>query len=144
MSKLQLIDVPLYSVHLEFRPGVYQGNVYTAYRSYIHDFGWVGLLLLPVLFSVCANWLYYAAVRTAKKKVFSIGLIIYATLVYQIFADFVRCFFFLSFFNINTLVLIFALMILIWMFKKLNWMKFTSLSSDGVIRENNPSLVERW
>lgn len=76
LTKLGLLDIPLYSPHLEFRPGVYLGgNYYTAYRSYLYDFGYAGLVLCPVLFSVLINGLYYACVRWAKKAVFVSSLI---------------------------------------------------------------------
>lgn len=131
MSKLHITDIPLYSVHLEFRPGVYDGNVYTGFRSYIHDFGYAGLIVLPVLFSVCANWLYYAAVQASREKALAVGLVLYATLMYPIFADFVRCFFFLSFFSINTLWLCLGVILLQLFLLKTGWMRFSPVTSKA-------------
>ena len=131
MSKLHITDIPLYSVHLEFRPGVYDGNVYTGFRSYIHDFGYAGLIVLPVLFSVCANWLYYAAVQASREKAVAVGLVLYATLMYPIFADFVRCFFFLSFFSINTLCLCLGVILLQLFLLKTGWMRFSPVTSKA-------------
>lgn len=131
MSKLHITDIPLYSVHLEFRPGVYDGNVYTGFRSYIHDFGYAGLIVLPVLFSVCANWLYYAAVQASREKALAVGLVLYATLMYPIFADFVRCFFFLSFFSINTLCLCLGVILLQLFLLKTGWMRFSPVTSKA-------------
>lgn len=132
MSKLHITDIPLYSVHLEFRPGVYDGNVYTGFRSYIHDFGYAGLIVLPVLFSVCANWLYYAAVQASREKAVAVGLVLYATLMYPIFADFVRCFFFLSFFSINTLCLCLGVILLQLFLLKTGWMRFSPVTSKAL------------
>lgn len=131
MSKCHITDIPLYSVHLEFRPGVYDGNVYTGFRSYIHDFGYAGLIVLPVLFSVCANWLYYAAVQASREKALAVGLVLYATLMYPIFADFVRCFFFLSFFSINTLYLCLGVILLQLFLLKTGWMRFSPVTSKA-------------
>lgn len=132
MSKLHITDIPLYSVHLEFRPGVYDGNVYTGFRSYIHDFGYAGLVVLPPLFSVCANWLYYAAIQASREKAVAVGLVLYASLMYPIFADFVRCFFFLSFFNINTLCLCLGVILLQLFLLKTGWMRFSPVTSKAL------------
>ena len=124
MSKLHITDTPLYSVHLEFRPGVYDGNVYTGFRSYIHDFGYAGLIFMPILFSACANWLYYATLKASKEKAVTAGLVLYATLMYPIFADFVRCFFCMSFFSVNTVCLCLGVVLLRWFLLKTRWMRF--------------------
>lgn len=129
MSKLHITDTPLYSVHLEFRPGVYDGNVYTGFRSYIHDFGYAGLVFMPILFSVCANWLYYAALKASREKMVSIGIVLYATLIYPIFADFVRCFFCLSFFSANTVCLCIGVALLQGFLLKTGWMRFSTVVS---------------
>lgn len=123
LSKLHIVNIPLYDVNLEFRPGVYDGNVYTAFRSYIHDFGYAGLIFMPIIFSICANWLYYASVKASEKKAISVGLVLYATLMYSVFADFVRCFFCLSFFSFNTLCLCIGVLILQWFLFRTNWMQ---------------------
>lgn len=132
MSRLHITDIPLYSVNLEFRPGVYDGNVYTGFRSYIHDFGYAGLVVLPPLFSVCANWLYYAAIQASREKAVAVGLVLYASLMYPIFADFVRCFFFLSFFNINTLCLCLGVILLQLFLLKTGWMRFSPVTSKAL------------
>lgn len=76
LTKLGLLDIPLYSPHLEFRPGVYLGgNYYTAYRSYLYDFGYAGHVLCLMRFSVLINGFYYACVRWTKKAVFVSSLI---------------------------------------------------------------------
>lgn len=69
--KLGLLDIPLYSPHLEFCPGVYWGgNCYTAYRSYLYDFGYAGPVLCLMRFFVLINGFYCACVRWAKKAIF--------------------------------------------------------------------------
>ena len=71
LTKLGLLDIPLYSPHLEFCPGVYWGgNCYTAYRSYLYDFDYAGPVLCLMRFFVLINGFYCACVRWAKKAVF--------------------------------------------------------------------------
>lgn len=134
MSRLHITDTPLYSVHLEFRPGVYDGNVYTGFRSYIHDFGYAGLLFMPIFFSVCANWLYYAALKASREKALAVGIVLYATLIYPIFADFVRCFFCLSFFSVHTLCLCLGVILVQAFFLKTRLMRIV------VYKEKNDAL----
>ena len=64
LTKLGLLDIPLYSLHLEFRPRVYLGgNCYAAYRSYLYNFGYAGPVLCLMRFPVLINGFYYACVR---------------------------------------------------------------------------------
>ena len=71
LIKLGLLDIPPYSLHLEFCPGVYLGgNCYTAFRSCLYDFGCAGLVLCLMRFSVLINGFYYACFRWAKKAIF--------------------------------------------------------------------------
>lgn len=138
LSKLHIVNISLYDVNLEFRPGVYDGNVYTAFRSYLHDFGYAGLIFMPILFSICANWLYYAALKTSKEKAVAVGLVLYATLMYPIFADFVRCFFCLSFFSLNTICLCIGVMLLQWFLLKTGLMRFRECSNwQSIDHESN-------
>lgn len=127
LSKLHLIAAPLYSPHLEFRPGVYLGgNCYTAYRSYLYDFGYAGLILCPILFSALANMFYYACVKRAKTQIFVPLLILYSTVMYSIFIDFERsCF--LSYWLSFWIFIYFAGFVLLgWFLLKTGWMKVVS------------------
>lgn len=61
LGKYGLVNISHdYSVHLEFRyiNGHRLGNVYTAYRRWINDFGIVGFILGQIGFSIFHNWLY--------------------------------------------------------------------------------------
>ena len=124
INRLGIWEIEPYSVHLEFRPDAYEGNVYTGLRSYVNDFGYEGLIVLPVLYSVCVNWLYYASVRVSHRRPIAVGLVIYAMLMYPIFADFIRCFFFLSFFNLNTVITVLGLLLLRKLLLSLRWMRY--------------------
>ena len=124
INHLGLWEVEPYSVHLEFRPEVYEGNVYTGLRSYVSDFGYEGLIVLPVLYSVCVNWLYYATVRASRRRPVAVGLVLYAMLIYPVFTDFIRCFFFLSFFDLNTVITVVGLLFLRKFLLSLHWMRY--------------------
>lgn len=59
IRQLGLIDFEPYRIHLEFRysNGVNIGNVYTAFRSNIYDFGICGMLFLQMLWSgLLSSW----------------------------------------------------------------------------------------
>ena len=132
LTKLGLLDIPLYSPHLEFRPGVYLGgNCYTAYRSYLHDFGYAGLVFCPILFSVLINGLYYACVRWAKKSVFVSSLMLYATAMFLIFIDFERSCFFTYWLSFGVLVYLAGFMLLHIFLLKTGWMRVVPLKTQG-------------
>lgn len=49
---------------LEFRfIGNNRTNVYTAFRRYYQDFGYVGIIILPMLMSMFYSWFYYKKVK---------------------------------------------------------------------------------
>lgn len=107
-----ITDIEPYISHLEFRmasTGAFLGNIYTSYRSYIYDFGYIGFILLTLLFSLIMNNWYYSAINNCKKINYS--LIFYSWYFHSIFFDFVRNWFFcsLSFSDVKTFVIIFLL-----------------------------------
>ena len=108
LIKFNIIDGDIYNINLEFRPGVYPGNIYTAMRSYIHDYGLFGIIVLPILYATIASALYYLSSRYLNMVAVPVLLILYAKLSYPIFTDFVRCYFFQSFFDINIIVICFG------------------------------------
>lgn len=131
LKRWNLVDVPMYSFHWEFRPGVYSGNTYTALRSYIHDFGYMGLVCLPFIFSICANWLYYSTLKASREAIFLVGIVIYAQLSYKIFYDFVANRFFGMFFDVNIIPWIIGIALLLKAFEKFRWAKIKIVSSTS-------------
>lgn len=133
LTKLGLLDIPLYSPHLEYRPGVYLDDVncYTAYRSYLYDFGYAGLVFCPILFSVLINGLYYACVRWAKKSVFVPSLMLYATAMFLIFIDFERSCFFTYWLGFGVLVYLAGFMLLHFFLLKTGLMRVVPLKAQG-------------
>lgn len=95
LIRIGILNIEPYIPHLEFRQsstGVGLGNIYTAYRSYLYDFGFIGLTLLPVIFSVIVNFWYYKSLHIYSKINFL--LIFYSLIFYLIFLDSGRCGFF--------------------------------------------------
>lgn len=106
LQRLGVIDIEPYIKHLEFRTastGVFLGNIYTAYRSYLYDFGIAGLTILPVIFSAIANFLYYKIIYSYKKYDINYWLLLYSLFFYTIFCDFVRCSFFATFCSFSSI-----------------------------------------
>lgn len=131
LSKLQIIEVPLYSPHLEFRPEVFDGaNCYTAYRSYIADFGYFGLLLCPIVFALLVNALYYVGLRGAARRVLSPWLMLYGTVIYLIFIDFERSCFLTYWLNANVLLYLAAFAGLEGLLRRLGWLRISD-ADDG-------------
>lgn len=106
LIRLGILDINPYIIHLEFRnatTGVFLGNIYTAYRSYIYDFGYIGLTVLPVIFSASVNSLYYKILYDREIPKYSLLVLLYIVVYPVIFFDFVRCFFFADIISFGTL-----------------------------------------
>lgn len=77
----------VYSTHLEFRysNGLCVGNVYTALRSYISDFGYIGLTVLIV---ICSSFysIFYNIIKSNRKNMkFDFLLLVYAYMIQGVF-----------------------------------------------------------
>lgn len=95
-----LIEYADYSSHLEFRSnnGVLIGNVYTAFRREISDFGITGMLLLQMLCSAILSGCYN------KKQNFTYsGILFYAMSAYPLFLHSINDSFYMSIVSIGTL-----------------------------------------
>ncbi|WEV52727.1 O-antigen polymerase [Bifidobacterium sp. ESL0704] len=60
----------LYSYQLEYtfaKDGISMGNVYTAFRYYLHDFGFIGMFLFTAVQAVLFTWLYYVVVSRLRQ-----------------------------------------------------------------------------
>lgn len=121
LIRLGILDVEPYIIHLEFRnaeTGVFLGNIYTAYRSYIYDFGFIGLTVLPIIFSTVINSLFYRVINDKSFNKINFVLLFYSLIFYTVFFDFVRCFFFASVCTFTTIKQFIFLIILIAIFVK--------------------------
>lgn len=74
-----------------YAAGYNTGNVYTCFYSYVKDFGFLGVVLVPVLFGVFCQIMYRYARNTRGNEAITINLIFYSNLAYMIafafFAD---------------------------------------------------------
>lgn len=86
-QRLEISDW-IYVSHLEFRysNGLNVGNVYTAFRKYIYDFGYFGVVWCTALVSFIYNQIYYSIrYGRKKKKLFDIGIIFFGYISYGYF-----------------------------------------------------------
>lgn len=100
-SKIKLVDITSYIVHLEFRPvgagAELRSNVYTFLRSYHYDFGEIGMYLLHGL-SILLLTVFYEYV---KKKRGNIGILIFGQMYYTIVMSFFAERFYSNIFSAN-------------------------------------------
>lgn len=97
-------------IYQEFRTvnGMDLGNVYSAYRQWIADFGFKDMWYAMIVFSVFFNWIYFHLIKTNYyKKTFS--LILYGYITFPLFMHPIDDVFFPNFlsFSFLTFVLIF-------------------------------------
>lgn len=121
LIRLGILDIAPYISHLEFRTattGAFLGNVYTAYRSYIYDFGFLGLTILPVVFSFIVNLLYYNIITKFSSNSINLRLLFYALLFPSVFFDFARCIFYSQNFSFLTIKQFIFLVVLTTIFVK--------------------------
>lgn len=121
LIRLGILNIEPYIPHLEFRisdTGVGLGNVYTAYRSYIYDFGFIGLSIFPIIFSFIVNYLYYNIILKFKNELVNIKLLFYSLLFSSIFFDFSRCIFYSYLCTFSTIRQLIFLIVLAAIFVK--------------------------
>ncbi len=121
LIRIGILDIEPYITHLEFRvatTGAFLGNVYTAYRSYIYDFGFIGLTVLPVIFSIIVNFLYYNIIYKYANYNVDFKLLFYSLVFPAIFFDFARCIFYTSICTFTTIKQFMFLIILTAIFVK--------------------------
>lgn len=126
LRSLGLISLNNYIPHKEFRfvNGVGIGNVYSAYRPYIADFGYNGLIILQTFFSIFFNAIYFAMQRHQYyKKTFLI--ILYGYVVIPVFMHPIDDEFYRMLFSIGFIIYIIVFgIIYIGMTKKIKIKKF--------------------
>ena len=98
LIKFGLLDAQPYIWHLEFRyaeNGILLGNSYPSYRSYLYDFGYLGLTTLPIIFAFIINTLYYRYYYEKSHEI-SLSLLFYVAVFYSVFLTFRKVSFFLA------------------------------------------------
>lgn len=106
----KLIDIPSYTVHLEFRPvgAGFTTNVYTFLRAYHHDFGLVGMIVLHGLSILLLSSFY----EFVKKKKGNLGILIFSQIYYTIVMSFFAERFYSNIFSMNYIKLLVMMIIL--------------------------------
>ena len=117
LGKKMNIPQWVYIHHLEFRShnGARLGNVYGAFRYYIHDFGYVGFVVLTILSSVFHNRLYkyVRSLKTVSSDGFDWVVFVYMFFAPALFmhsiADYTYPY--LAAFNYNIKFVVFAVIV---------------------------------
>lgn len=104
-------DIPklVYISHKEFRStqtGYSLGNVYSAFRSYIYDFGMPGLILFTVLTSGFYTAFYSFVKFKPSSKIVNVPLIIYGYMVSGVFLMSISERLFSIFFSVNSVKMV--------------------------------------
>ena len=99
LIRYNLINIPPYIGHLEFRPvgGGFTNNVYTSLRLYHYDFGWIGMLFLHSLSVIILSVFY----EYTKKKRSNLSILIFALMYYTIVMSFFFERFYTNIFSTN-------------------------------------------
>lgn len=86
LHNLGFQTIPRYEIHLEFRSigGGQVTNVYTLFRSYHYDFGFIGIYVLHIVASIIMSTFY----EYTKKKHDNISLLVFSTMYYSIVLSF--------------------------------------------------------
>ena len=113
-------------VNKEFRSlnGLQIGNVYTALRAYIADFGYVGMVLLTAIHSLFYS-LFYKCIKTKSNfnKKISMKILIYMYMIHAVYLMSVDDRFYSDLVSINTLKIIFFFYIIRYYLVSFNYMK---------------------
>lgn len=106
----------MYPIHLEFRyyDGIMIGNVYTAYRRWIYDFGIVGMIILQGIMALFFN-VFYNKIKYLASKYLDFYIIIFSYMIYSVFLHPIDSYFYLQTVRL-AFISTFALFILIYMF----------------------------
>jgi oligosaccharide repeat unit polymerase len=117
------IDSLQYSLDLPFLTygGVVTGNVYTTFRPFIYDFGYLGFVVLTMLMSCVSQLIYSLATNNIKSYRFiDIYMILYGVLSCQLLLSFFSNKFYERFFSLQFLLTIIILLVVRFIYKKLS------------------------
>ena len=123
---LKLFDLGLlkldefYPIHLEFRyyHDVMVGNIYTAYRRWIYDFGYIGAAVLQGIMAVVMSF-YYNHLKYRKFKNMGFWLVLYSYLVYTIVFHPIDGYFYIQYVSQTFVTTFILLWLMYWFFIKM-------------------------
>ena len=101
-----------------YAAGFSTGNVYTAFYTYIIDFGYIGVIILPFLFGLFSQIVYRHARKSPTVNPINIGMVFYSNLSYIIAFAFFADKFGSLVFTINMIKKLFILwLVMLFMFR---------------------------
>lgn len=109
--------------------GLYMGNVYTSLRRYYHDFGYIGIIVLPFFMGSVISIFAKGTRRTLlsltinSRKTSEAGIIIYGILAYAIAIFFIEDFFYINVLSTDYILKFIELFIVNWFLLKLKIVK---------------------
>jgi oligosaccharide repeat unit polymerase len=108
----------MYTIHLEFRyyNSTMIGNVYTAYRRWIYDFGYIGMFILQGIMALFFN-IYYNRIKYSKMKTKNFSIIIYGFMIYSVFLHPIDGYFYLQTIRIAFITTIILFIIIYYIVK---------------------------
>ena len=119
LDEIGLVDVPTFH-HLEFgySNGVLVGNTYTSFKTYIHDFGYLGLVVIQIIEAVFYTIFYEKIKKEKHCEKISLTLVLYAILMQPLFLHSISEQLIRTYLCFNTIVLIVLLYIVKWFYTK--------------------------
>ena len=93
------------------------GNIYTAYRSWMHDWGIAGVIVLQAILAIVIN-IVYNKIKYSKKYTDYI-VIFYGYIIYVIFMHPIDSYFYLEFFTIANIAVLVAMGVLYYVLTNL-------------------------
>lgn len=106
-------------LEFRFKNGQFLGNVYTAFRPYYHDFGYIGVIVLSALagafYSIIYNSIKYSKQRKSRNCI-SIKIVFYSYMYYSVIFMFFSNSFYEQLINSNMIKIILFFYITRWMF----------------------------
>lgn len=116
LREMGLLNIIEYIPHLEFRAsnGIMIGNVYTAYRRYIQDFGVQGMIILQSIFALIYSLFYEKIKIKFTKKKLDYSLLVYSSISFPLFMHSINDCFFSGVLSVNYLIIIALLKFISW------------------------------
>jgi oligosaccharide repeat unit polymerase len=114
-SDLGIVDG---SSHLEFRystTGILAGNVYTCFRKYLHDFGFLGMLVIEYMLGLFFTWWYLRTRSRVIRDPSDHRLIYFAYFYVPIVKSFVQEETLSSYLCLNSLVMLVLFWFVYWL-----------------------------
>lgn len=128
-------DVKTFSKHLEFiNFSNYSTNIYTSLRRYIHDYGYLGMLVIQFFIGAIYTLVY---TWFKKKNKVNVGIIIYSYFGYYLIIQFINATFLTSLFSITQVFEIFFILISYILFIKPYYINLEDNSKNKVIKYYN-------